>query len=97
MLCLLLQDCSGHGHCTFSGCECFGGHHGEYCQTPPDCAGVLDKRGYCCSSGIINMNGDCCNGGGAVLDRNGDCCGSAKLDKCGVCDGAGTTIDMMVG
>lgn len=92
-----LQDCSGHGQCTFSGCECIDGHHGEFCQAPPECPGVLDKSNSCCQSGLINRNGECCDERETVLDRNGDCCENGKVDKCGVCNGEGTTIDIMVG
>jgi hypothetical protein len=85
-------DCYGHGLCGTSGCDCKDGWHGQFCEVAAKCKGVMDR---CCSSGVLNITGECCPGG-SVLDGTGACCVSGQLDVCGVCDGTSWTVDVQV-
>jgi hypothetical protein len=89
------QDCYGHGRCGVSGCECKDGWHGQFCEVPPKCAGVMDRRDVCCASSVLDVSGGCCSPG-SVLDASGACCGSGQVDVCGVCGGSSWTVDVRV-
>jgi hypothetical protein len=88
-------DCSGHARCRVSGCECKDGWHGQFCEVPPKCAGVMDRRDVCCASGVLDVSGDCCSPG-SVLGASGACCGAGQVDVCGVCGGSSWTVDVRV-
>jgi hypothetical protein len=89
------QDCYGNGECQPAGCDCKDGWHGQFCEVPARCSGVMDKQDRCCSSGVLNVTGHCCPSG-AVLDAAGACCMSGKVDVCGVCDGTSWAVDTTV-
>lgn len=88
------KDCYGHGTCTMLGCSCKNGWHGQFCEIPADCNGVMTKSDKCCSSGVLDSQGACCPDG-SVLDNLGQCC-STGVDVCGVCDGSSWSVDIMV-
>ena len=88
-------DCYGHGLCGAAGCECKDGWHGQFCEVAARCKGVMDRRDRCCSSGVLNITGECCPSG-SVLDGAGACCTSGQVDACGKCDGAAWSTDITV-
>ena len=88
------QDCYSHGSCTMHGCSCNAGWKGQFCEVAAICAGVVDKKGACCNSGMVAMDGRCC-AAGAVLDGQGHCC-KGTVDVCGVCQGTAWTVDVQV-
>ena len=89
------KDCYAHGTCTMLGCSCSSGWHGQFCEIPPDCTGVMSKANKCCPSGVLDGTGACCPAG-SVLDGQGQCCQSGIVDACGVCGGIGWSVDIMV-
>jgi hypothetical protein len=89
------QDCFGHGSCTMTGCRCVAGWHGQFCEVPDSCAGVMTKLDKCCASGVLDAHGVCCDEG-AVLDSWGSCCAAGQVDKCGKCRGSSWTVDITV-
>ncbi|WIA29149.1 hypothetical protein OEZ86_011660 [Tetradesmus obliquus] len=89
------QDCVGHGSCTMNGCQCEAGWHGQFCEVPDSCAGVMTKSDKCCASGVLDVQGACCDYG-AVLDSWGACCAAGRVDKCGKCGGSSWTVDITV-
>eukprot|EP00878_Enallax_costatus_P035171 GHUV01039165.1.p1 GENE.GHUV01039165.1~~GHUV01039165.1.p1 ORF type:complete len:341 (+),score=97.19 GHUV01039165.1:954-1976(+) len=89
------KDCYGHGTCTMLGCSCSSGWHGQFCEIPPDCIGVMSKANKCCASGVVDGQGACCPAG-SVLDSQGQCCQSGTVDACGVCGGTSWSVDIMV-
>lgn len=89
------QDCYGHGLCGAAGCECKDGWHGQFCEIPAKCKGVMDRHNQYCSSGVLNVTGECCPTA-SVLDSSGACCVSGQVDACGSCDGTSWAIDVRV-
>lgn len=94
------QDCSGHGLCTDGVCACEDGHTGVTCSLPPGCDGTMDAAGGCCSSGVVDNAGVCCEAApgstlAPVLDAEGQCCGLGVTDICGVCNGTAIVVDSL--
>ncbi|KAF6266656.1 hypothetical protein COO60DRAFT_1623446 [Scenedesmus sp. NREL 46B-D3] len=85
-----------HGTCTMNGCRCEAGWHGQFCEVPDGCAGVMTRSDRCCASGVLDVHGACCDEG-AVLDSSGACCAAGQVDKCGRCGGSSWTVDITDG
>jgi hypothetical protein len=78
-----------------NGCRCNAGWHGQFCEVPDSCAGVMTAADKCCASGVLDVHGACCDEG-AVLDSWGACCAAGQVDKCGKCGGSSWTVDITV-
>lgn len=77
-------------------CNCTDGYSGRFCHKPANCpTAVTDNSGACCTSGVVNATGSCCNSTTAALDRSGGCCESGTVDACGVCGGGAKVVDIM--
>eukprot|EP00798_Chlamydomonas_sp_ICE-L_P003605 gene3605-13688_t len=96
---LTSAPCFRHGKCSYSGCACQDGYHGQFCEIPSSCPqpGVLDINSHCCAAGVVGRDGRCCGAdvaGNATLDGCGQCCLSGVVDACGLCDGPGVAVDV---
>ena len=82
------------GRCTNQKCTCRRGYEGPDCQidtkTNSQCSApsLLDNEGDCCSSGVFDYTGVCCDGLNSEtdIDIDGNCCVGRPLDACGRCD-----------
>jgi hypothetical protein len=85
-ICDDVDDCVGEYDCAG---ECGGDADASNNQQCCEDGGGAWMGDSCCSSGVVDCNGDC--NGSAVEDCSGECGGSAEVDECGVCNGDGSS------
>ena len=82
---------------------------GACCTNTTAAPPVLDRRGACCSVGVVDAcrvcngtgigfdrRGRCCSGVDVAFDASRTCCAKSDIDACGVCGGDGLSCKLRV-